>query len=120
MLGLCSSIVETTCKIDVSLMTQLLVHQWPVTGSWYNPFSKLIPAFLEMDCQSSPKCNAEFFNNMSPKTPPPPPRKLEWGVVEILELGGKWYLFTILHRIERIERKVRIDAKPNKPAAQPG
>jgi hypothetical protein len=32
MLGLCSSIVETTCKIDVSLVTQLLVHQWPVTG----------------------------------------------------------------------------------------
>jgi hypothetical protein len=67
MLGLCSSIVETTCKIDVSLMTRLLVHQWPVTGPGTILFSNLIPAFLEMDCQSSQECNAEFFNNMSPK-----------------------------------------------------
>jgi hypothetical protein len=96
MLGLCSSIVETTCKIDVSLMTQILVHQWPVTGSWYNPFSKLIPAFLAMDCQSSPKCNAEFFNNMSPKKQPPsPPPRESWngGLVEILELGRKMVSF---------------------------
>jgi len=84
MLGLCSSIVETTCKIDVSLMTQILVHQWPVTGSWYNPFSKFIPAFLEMDCQSSQECNAEFFNNMSPKNNPPAP------LPEKVGMGGWW------------------------------
>jgi hypothetical protein len=32
------------------------------------------------------------------------------GLVEILELGGEWYLFTIL---QRIERGIRIGAKPN-------
>ena len=85
LLGLCSSIVETTCKIDVSLMTQILIHQWPGLWSRYNPFSKLIPAFLEMDCQSSQECNAEFFNNMSPKkNNPPPPHPEKVG------LGGWW------------------------------
>jgi len=40
--------------------------------------------------------------------------------VEILELRGKRYLFAILQRIERIERMIMVDAKPNELAAQPG
>jgi hypothetical protein len=40
--------------------------------------------------------------------------------VEILELGGEWYLFKILHRIERIERRIRIHAKPNEACSSAG